>query len=146
MPSRHRTPWTKEEDQILYDLYKDIGPHRLTDVICRTWRGIEKRAALLGLTKPTPRWSKSECDTALWSDSTPENRSYSATRAKKCNLRKKHKIERNKSIKDKILSIEGYSEMSVNEISQKINAKIGSVRAIITRHNIKVGKSKASRI
>lgn len=52
--------WTKEEIATIIELYKFVGPKKLTDVICRTWRAIERKAGELDLRRTTPRWTASE--------------------------------------------------------------------------------------
>lgn len=76
--------WRKEEISAITELYKDVGPKRLTDVICRTGRAIEKKAGDLGLRRITPRWTKPEIGKLKTGEDL--NRSPNAVRIKKCRV------------------------------------------------------------
>ena len=57
---KHGSEWSYEEIKIITELYSSVGPTRLTDIICRSWRAIEGQAGRLGLRRYTPRWTHAE--------------------------------------------------------------------------------------
>lgn len=137
-PKQHGKPWRAEEEDVLTECYSSVGPHRLTDVICRTWRGIEKKAGTMLLTAETPRWKKSECEKAMIGPNI-KGRSENAVRTKRHYLYKKHS-SKPKCIKSRIIGIPGHENMTCGEIAAAIGAKKSSVIAIVQQHKIEVKK------
>lgn len=57
--------WGQEEDKYLAENYGKLSAKKIAENLDRSKKSVQNRASILALTKPTPRWIKSEKDMLL---------------------------------------------------------------------------------